>query len=111
MLKQTRASGDSLKSAVDADLGSLYRAISALKTSAECARFFEDLCTRSELSAMAERWEVARRVATGESYRKISEATGASTATVTRVAQWLRFGSGGYTLVLERLQRTRRKSA
>lgn len=83
----------------------LFKVISALKTPAECARFFEDLCTRSELAAMSERWEVARRVAKGESYRKISEATGASTATVTRVARWLNYGAGGYQLALERAKR------
>ncbi len=110
MLKQTSAANNGLKSASDEGLDKLYRAIAALKTPAECAQFFEDLCTRSELAAMAERWEVARRVANGEPYRKISEATGASTATVTRVAQWLRFGSGGYKLALERSQRIRRKS-
>lgn len=103
MLKQTAKAGDGRKATPDTDLKSLCLAIAALKTAEECAQFLEDLCTRSELKAMAERWEVARRVARGESYRKVSEATGASTTTVTRVAQWLNYGTGGYKMVLERL--------
>lgn len=109
MLKQTTENKNATKATPDEDLAKLYKVISALKTPAECARFFEDLCTRSELAAMAERWDVARRVASGESYRKISEATGASTATVTRVARWLNYGAGGYRMALERASRKIRK--
>jgi uncharacterized protein YerC len=35
-------------------------------------------------------------------YQEISRRTGASTATVTRVAHWLRYGEGGYNAVLRR---------
>lgn len=105
MLKQTAENKSATKPTPDEDLTRLYRVISALKSPAECARFFEDLCTRSELAAMAERWEVACRVANGEPYRKISVATGASTATVTRVARWLNYGAGGYRMALARAKR------
>jgi TrpR-related protein YerC/YecD len=64
-------------------------------------RFLRDLCTRAELEAMAQRWEVAQLVDRGVSYLQIAQRTGASTATVTRVAQWLRHGEGGYRAVLE----------
>lgn len=105
MLKQSPEGKVAPKVASDEDLAALFKVISALKTPAECARFFEDLCTRSELKDMAERWSVARRVANGEPYRKISVATGASTATVTRVARWLNYGAGGYRMALERAKR------
>jgi TrpR-related protein YerC/YecD len=65
-------------------------------------RFLRDLCTRTELEAMAQRWEVAQLVDLGVPYWQIAERTGASTATVTRVAQWLRHGEGGYQAVLDR---------
>jgi TrpR-related protein YerC/YecD len=68
-------------------------------------RFLRDLCTRTELEAMAQRWEVAQLVDQGVPYLQISQRTGASTATVTRVAQWLRYGEGGYRTVLEGLRR------
>ncbi|MGA7271934.1 MAG: Trp family transcriptional regulator [Acidimicrobiia bacterium] len=37
-------------------------------------------------------------------YREIAELTGASTATITRINQWLRHGAGGYRMVLERME-------
>jgi TrpR-related protein YerC/YecD len=82
----------------------LFEAILQLRDREECARFFRDLCTVAELEAMAERWAVARLVASQMSYRQISEVTGASTATVTRVAHWLKYGEGGYRLMLERIK-------
>ena len=53
--------------------------------------------------AMAERFQVAKKVKGEESYREISKQTGSSTATITRVAHWLHHGMGGYSLVLKRL--------
>lgn len=81
----------------------LFEAVLQLKTVGECKQFFRDLCTLSELKAMAERFQVAKMVYKKEPYRVISEKTGASTATVTRVAYWLNNGPGGYKLVLNRL--------
>lgn len=81
----------------------LFAAIAKLDNPAECKKFFRDLCTLSELTDMAERWQVAKSVQKGISYRKISKKTGASTATVTRVAHWLHHGMGGYELMLQRL--------
>ena len=80
----------------------LFDAILALETRAEVERFFRDLCTLSELEAMAHRWQVARLVEKGLPYLEISELTGASTTTVTRVAHWLKHGEGGYRLALDR---------
>jgi len=36
--------------------------------------------------------------------------TGASTATITRIASWLRHGEGGYRLILDRLKQQGRKT-
>ncbi len=80
----------------------LFEIVVQLKDREECAWFFRDLCTLSELEAMAERWEVAQMVACNIPYRRISQLTGASTATVTRIAHWVRHGEGGYRLMLER---------
>ncbi|MGH9340867.1 MAG: YerC/YecD family TrpR-related protein [Acidobacteriota bacterium] len=84
-------------------LWELFETIAELANGQECARFFRDLCTITELEAMAERWQVARMVAQEIPYRQISRHTGASTATVTRVAQWLHHGEGGYRAALEAL--------
>jgi TrpR-related protein YerC/YecD len=69
------------------------------------AAFLRDLCTTTELDAMGQRLQVARLVDEGVSYQVISKRTGASTATVTRVAQWLHHGEGGYNAVLKRRRR------
>lgn len=82
-------------------LWALFGAITRLRDAQQCARFFRDLCTLPELKALAERWEVARLVARGVPYRQISSQTGASTATITRVAHWVRHGEGGYRQLLE----------
>jgi TrpR-related protein YerC/YecD len=79
----------------------LYRAILSLKDLDECERFFEDLCTPAELTALSDRWRVAKLLGDGVPYREIYERTGVSTATVTRVARALTYGEG-YRVVLGR---------
>ena len=85
----------------------LFRAISSLRNPEEAEHFLRDLCTISELDAMAHRWQVAQLLAEGLPYAEVAKRAHASTTTVTRVAQWLRRGEGGYSLALKR----RRKSA
>jgi TrpR-related protein YerC/YecD len=80
----------------------LFDAILSLQTQGEAARFFRDLCTLSELEALAHRWQVAQLVDQGLPYLEVAKRTGASTTTVTRVAHWLRHGEGGYRLALDR---------
>jgi TrpR-related protein YerC/YecD len=83
-------------------MSDLFETILELEDADEVERFLRDLCTLSELQAMAHRWEVAKLVEQGLPYQEISSRTGASTTTVTRVAHWLRYGEGGYRLALER---------
>ncbi len=71
------------------------------KSSEQLANFLRDIGTLSELQAWSERWEVANLVAQGMSYRDIAKTTGASTATVTRVAKFLNDGEGGYRNALQ----------
>ncbi len=85
------------------DLNDLYEAVLELDTIGECKKFFRDLCTVSELSAMSERFQAVKMIEQKVPYREISKKTGLSTATVTRVAHWLHHGKGGYELVLKRL--------
>jgi TrpR-related protein YerC/YecD len=87
-----------------ADTSALFDAVLRLKTRAEAERFFRDLCTLGELRDLAHRWAVVRYLAAGLHYTEISRLTGASTATITRIASWLNHGEGGYKLMLERSQ-------
>jgi TrpR-related protein YerC/YecD len=80
----------------------LVDAIWSLKTRAELEEFLRDLCTLAELEAMGHRWAVARELDRGLPYVEVAAKTGASTTTVTRVAQWLHHGQGGYRAALER---------
>ena len=86
-------------------LRDLLETIVGLRDIAEAERFFRDLCTRAELETMAHRWEVAKLLDEGLTYLQVAEQAHASTATVTRVAQWLRHGEGGYRLAIERRKR------
>lgn len=85
------------------DTDALLDAILRLEDREEAGRFFRDLCTLGELRDMAQRWAVVRQLADGRHYAEISRATGASTATITRIASWLNHGEGGYRQMLDRL--------
>jgi TrpR-related protein YerC/YecD len=82
---------------------SLLETIVRLDDVDEAAAFLRDLCTLGELHDMAQRWAVVRLLDEGMHYAEISHRTGASTATITRIAQWLHHGEGGYLRALERL--------
>ena len=82
----------------------LFKAVLSLKTPEECGRFFDDLCTISELKAMEQRLEVAVMLDRGLVYSRIAEQTGASTATISRVSRSLNYGSDGYRLILDRIK-------
>lgn len=87
----------------------LARSLLSLRDEEEALRYLRDLCTVAEMEDLAERWQVARFLDEGLSYTEISRRTGASSATISRVNQWLRYGRGGYRLVLDRLARRRPK--
>ena len=85
------------------EMRELFGAIQTLETRPEIEAFFRDLCTLSELEALSHRWQIARLLDDGGlSYLEVAERAGGSTATVTRVAQWLRAGAGGYRAALDR---------
>lgn len=82
----------------------LFKVILHLQDQEQCYKFFEDICTISELKAMAQRLEVARLLNEGCIYEDIVEKTGASTATISRVKRCLVYGADGYKSVMPVLQ-------
>jgi len=86
------------------DTSALLDAVLRLETRDEAERFFRDLCTLRELHDLAQRWAVVRMLDAGLHYAEISQRTGASTATITRIASWFHHGEGGYREMLERLR-------
>ena len=82
----------------------LFDAILALENREDCYRFFEDLCTVSELLAVSQRFEVAYLLAKGTTYHEIAAQTGASTATISRINRCLNYGADGYRNALKKMQ-------
>ena len=81
----------------------LFDAILSLKNKEECYTFFGDVCTINELLSLSQRFEVAKMLRQKKTYLEISEKTGASTATISRVNRSLTYGNDGYEMVFERL--------
>ena len=81
----------------------LFDAILSLRNRDECYTFFEDVCTINELLSLSQRFEVAKMFREKKTYLEISEKTGASTATISRVNRSLSYGNDGYEMVFERM--------
>lgn len=79
----------------------LFEAILKLKSLEDCQLFFEDVCTIKELEAISQRLEVAKMLMDGKNYGEVSRATGASTATISRVNKCITYGKGGYEIVIK----------
>ncbi|HVC40191.1 MAG TPA: YerC/YecD family TrpR-related protein [Candidatus Dormibacteraeota bacterium] len=109
MMETTASAGAASAGALPPETDELFQAIAGLRSAEEVAVFMRDLCTISELRAMSGRWQMALLLEQGISYLEIAKRTGASTATVTRVSNWLRFGSGGYRLMLDRRRRAKKR--
>ncbi len=80
-----------------------FDAVLCLEDRDECYQFFEDVCTVNEILSLAQRFEVAGMLRSGKTYLEISEATGASTATISRVNRSLVYSNDGYQIVFGRL--------
>ena len=85
------------------EVEALFEAVLRLEHIGETEAFFRDLCTLTELRDMAQRWAVVQLLDAGLHYAEISRQTGASTATITRIASWLNHGEGGYRAMLDKL--------
>ena len=82
----------------------LFESILTLKSVDECYSFFVDICTIKEIQSIAQRVVVAKMLTEGSVYSDIVEATGASTATISRVNRSLNYGSDGYKIAFKRLE-------
>jgi TrpR-related protein YerC/YecD len=85
----------------------LFVAISSLRNPEEVRAFMRDLCTPTELQAMADRWSVVEPLKREVPYRQIQRQTCVSLATIVRVARFLNAGNGGYEAMARRLEERR----
>ncbi len=81
-----------------------YKAVLSLKNPEECDAFFQDVCTISEFNDLIRRLEVAKMLSSGKVFNEISQETGMSSTTISRVNRCLNYGPGGYRMVLDRLE-------
>ncbi|MBR1853450.1 MAG: TrpR YerC/YecD [Lachnospiraceae bacterium] len=88
----------------------MFDAILSLENREECYSFFEDLCTVNELLSLSQRFEVATMLRDHKTYLEISEKTGASTATISRVNRSLNYGNDGYEMVFNKLKQNKAES-
>ena len=88
----------------------LFQGILSLEDKEECYTFFEDICTINELLSLSQRFEVAKMLMDKRTYLDISEKTGASTATISRVNRSLNYGNDGYEMVFSRMEEKEAKS-
>ena len=86
-----------------AEVDNLFMAILSLENIDECYKFFEDALTVKELLDIAQRLKAAKMLRDGENYASVGQETGMSTATISRVSRCLEYGTGGYDIVLERM--------
>lgn len=82
----------------------LLRALLSLRTPEEAQSLLDDILTPHELDELCLRLDIARRLHAGQTYEAISQETGASSTTISRVRRCLFRGAGGYRSVLDRLQ-------
>lgn len=83
----------------------LMKAIVSLHDIEDAYRFFEDLCTIPEIRSISQRLSVAELLRRKETYQRIAEETGASSATISRVNRALTYGADGYNRVLEEMEK------
>ena len=80
----------------------MFEMILKLETIEECREFFVDVCTIKELEDISQRLEVAKLLDEGKNYQEVVKATGASTATISRVNKCLMYGTGGYQKIIDK---------
>lgn len=81
----------------------LFHGILSLENLDECYTFFSDLLTVQELTAFAQRFQIAGLLLDGNTYEMVRKQVPVSSSTITRINTELRYGSGGYRMVLDRL--------
>ena len=81
-----------------------FDAVLSLENKEECYQFFEDVCTIKELTAIAQRFEVAKMLRDEKTYIDIAKKTGASTATISRVNRSLNYGNESYDMLFSRME-------
>ena len=79
----------------------LYELIAQISDPEDIRALFDDLCTRKEVSNMAERAYAARLLLDGNTYSQVMAQADISSATLSRVSRCVQYGSG-YSRLLKK---------
>ena len=94
---ESKITSDMIKDFVDA--------LVAIDDEKECEAFLQDVFTATETEQFAQRLRAAKLLLEGQTYAQIIAKTDISSATLSRVSNCVRRGSGGYKSVLDKLKK------
>lgn len=83
------------------DLHDLFESIAGFNDAEKLEGFFRDFCTMQELKMFSDRWAIAKLVHKKLPYRIINEQTGASSSTIARLTNALKYGNGAVELACQ----------
>lgn len=87
------------------DYKELYDEILKLDSLEECEKFFDDLCTITELDAMLQRIKAAKMLLEDKTFQEVTKETKISSATLARISKCIKYGDGGYREILEKAKK------
>jgi TrpR-related protein YerC/YecD len=87
------------------DITELIEGLGKLKNKDEIKAFLSDILTKSEQQTLLMRLRVAKLLDDGSPYKQIEKETGASSATIAKISEYLKYGYDGYRIVLDRTKK------
>ncbi len=87
------------------DISEIVEGLSKLKNKEEIKAFLSDILTKSEQKTLLMRLRVAKLLDEGSPYKQIEKETGASSATIAKISEYLKYGYDGYRIVLDRTRK------
>lgn len=89
------------------DLDLLSKSFLRARNKDEVKNYIKDLFSKTELNTMVLRYKIASLLHKGISYVQIERETGASSATIARISESLKYGNEGLSTILDRMKRSR----
>lgn len=84
------------KQTLNQDKELLAKSLLVFKSIPALTKFIDDLLTEQEISDLAQRLRIAKKIEKGDSYQEISDKVDVSTTTVTKVGQAIKYGKGAF---------------
>jgi TrpR-related protein YerC/YecD len=80
-------------------------ALSEISNPAESLNLIKDMLSKQEAEMLAKRLKIAELILDGYTYKEITEALKVSQGTISRVAEWLKYGGEGYRKIIDRVKK------